>query len=108
GYIDKYYRLDKLDALKEIFEIIYDKQLKDPFDYYHSRQNYSNLIINLSKNKEGYNEIQRVLAEIKEQYFDYDQKFYVNNYIEASQNSYYSSLSKKYSYEGAKAMLVGN
>ncbi|WP_394265678.1 NACHT domain-containing protein [Bergeyella zoohelcum] len=107
-HIDKYYRLDKLDALKEIFEIIYDKQLKDPFDYYHSRQNYSNLIINLSKNKEGYNEIQRVLAEIKEQYFDYDQKFYVNNYIEASQNSYYSSLSKKYSYEGAKAMLVGN
>ncbi|WP_181871960.1 NACHT domain-containing protein [Bergeyella zoohelcum] len=107
-HIDKYHQLDKLDALKEIFEIIYDKQSNEPFDYYHSKQNYSNLIINLSKSKEGYNEIQRVLAEIKEQYFDYDQKFYINNYMESSQNSYYSSLSKKYSYQEAKAMLVGN
>ena len=104
-HIDKYYRLDKLDALKEVFEIIYDKQSKGTFDYYHSKQNYSNLIINLSKSKEGYDEIQKVLNEIKEQYLDYDQKFHINHYIEDSQNSYYTYLSKKYSYEEAKAML---
>lgn len=99
-------RLDNLEILENIFEIIYDESLKDIFDYYNSRNNFQSLIFNISKTKKGFNAIQGVLNNIKSKISDKGSKFfYITNFIYESQLYYYQSLSKVFTFKEAKEYI---
>ena len=104
--IANFHQLDNLKVLENIFEIIYDENLKDTFDYHNSRNNFQSLIFNLSKTEKGFNEIQRILNQIKSKISDKGSKFfYINNFIDESQLSYYQSLSKVFTFKEAKEYI---
>lgn len=97
---------EKLNLLKEIFDIIYDEKNKGTFDYHHSKTNLENLISNLSKTEEGYLEVRKILEEIKSEIKDKETKFfYINHLIDSSEQTYYSSLAKPFSFEQAKGIV---
>jgi hypothetical protein len=98
---------EKLNLLKEIFDIIYDEKNKGTFDYHHSKANLENLISNLSYTKEGYNAVQKVLKEIKFGINNKESKFfYINHLIDSSEQTYYNSLAKPLTFHQAKDFLT--
>lgn len=102
----KFENLEKLNLLKEIFNIIYNEKNNGSFDYHHSKANLENLIANLSTSEEGYITIQKVLHEIKQGIKDKEGKFfYVNHLIDSSEQAYYNSLSKSLNFEEAKNFI---
>lgn len=104
--ISSFERLDHLEILERIFEIIYNENLKDAFDYHNSRNNFQALIINLSKTEKGFNEVQRILNQMKSRISNKGNKFfYINNFIDESKLSYYHSLSKVFTFKEAKEYL---
>lgn len=105
--ISNYKRLDELPALVEIFEIAYDETLKkDTFDFHHSQNLLKALISGLSDTENGYKAIQSVLCDLKSKISDDDNKFfYVNMLIDDSQLSYYTSISKPFTFKEAKNYL---
>lgn len=104
--IAKFENLEKLNLLKEIFDIIYDEKNKGSFDYHHSKANLENLIANLSTSEEGYTAIQIVLHEIKQGIKDKEGKFfYVNHLIDLSEQAYYNSLSRPLNFEEVKIFI---
>lgn len=97
---------EKLNLLKEIFDIIYDEKNKGTFDYHHSKANLENLISNLSYTKEGYNAVQKVLKEIKFGINNKESKFfYINHLIDSSEQTYYNSLVIPLSFSEAKEIV---
>lgn len=94
---------EKLNLLKEIFDIIYDEKNIGSFDYHHSKANLENLISNISKTEEGYNVIQKILTEIKSEIKDKGSKFfYINHLIDSSEQTYYNSVAKPLTFLQAK------
>ena len=104
--IAKFENLEKLNLLKEVFDIIYDEKNKGSFDYHHSKANLENLIANLSISEEGYITVQKVLYEIKQDIKDKEGKFfYANHLIDSSEQAYYNSLSKPLNFKEAKLLV---
>jgi len=104
--IAKFENLEKLNLLKEVFDIIYDEKNKGSFDYHHSKANLENLIANLSTSEEGYATTQKVLYEIKQGIKNKEGKFfYVNHLIDSSKQAYYNSLSKPLNFKEAKLLV---
>ena len=98
---------EKLNLLKEIFDIIYDEKNKGTFDYHHSKVNLENLISNLSYTKEGYNAVQKIIKEIKIVINNKESKFfYINHLIDLSEQTYYNSLAKPLTFHQAKDFLT--
>lgn len=101
--INSFKLLNNLESLKDIFEIIYDENLKNPFNFYNARNNFQSLIVNLSRTETGFREIQKILRHLKSKISNKESKFfYINNFINDSQLSYYNSLSKPFTFEEAK------
>lgn len=101
--------INKLNLLKEIFDIIYDEKNNGTFDYHHSKANLENLISNLSSTEEGYNAVQNILKEIKANIKDKEGKFfYVNHLIDSSEQTYYNSLSQPLNFRQAKLIIERN
>ena len=107
GDISNYKRLDELPILVEIFEIAYDETIKkDTFDFHHSQNVLKALISNLSDTEKGYKAIQSILYDLKSKISDDDNKFfYVNMLIDDSQLSYYTSISRPFTFKEAKSYL---
>lgn len=100
-----YSNLNELQYLDPFFEKFYDQKNVD-FDYHYSKAFFNNLIVNLSKTKKGFESIEAILLQIKNQYeTDESRLFYINHLIEDSQNSYYESLDKPLSLEQAKLLI---
>lgn len=104
--IAKFENLEKLNLLKEVFDIIYDEKNKGSFDYHHSKANLENLIANLSTSENGYITVQKVLHEIKQDIKDKEGKFfYVNHLIDSSEQAYYNSFSRPLNFKEAKLLV---
>src|SRR5690554_6279181 len=104
--INYYSNLNNLNYLKTIFNIIYDENITDTFKFHLDKSNFSSLVNNLSKDKNGYIEIQQILKDIKSFITGKEgQFFYINHLIESSQLSYYNSISKAYNFDQTKLLI---
>lgn len=102
--INRYNNFEKIEVLKDIFRIIYDENL-ETFDYYNTRQIFLYLVSNFSQSKEGFEETQKLLSEMKTEFENDAYQFHLNHYIENSKNAYYNSLSESYTFDKAKEEL---
>lgn len=104
--INHYNNLNNLNYLKIIFNIIYDESITDTFKFHLDKSNFSSLVSNLSKSKEGYIEIQQILIDIKSKILEKETKFfYINHLIESSQLSYYNSISRAFTFNETKSLI---
>ena len=100
-----YTNLNELQYLEPFFEKFYDPKNVD-FDYHYSKAFFNNLVVNLSKTKDGFNSIQPILSKIKDQHKNDESKlFYINHIIEDSQNSYYENLAKPLNLQQTKRLI---
>lgn len=63
------------------------------------------LVFNFSQSKEGFEETQKLLSEMKAEFENDAYQFHLNHYIGNSKNAYYNSLSESYTFDRAKKML---
>jgi hypothetical protein len=109
GTTDKVnYTLDKngFNLLKPIFFSIFRNEVKDSFEFQNSRQLFQSFIIQHSKDKKGFIEINNILINIKQSISKKQTSFfYINLIIDECELSYYNSLSKSYSFEEAKNIV---
>lgn len=104
--IHQFNNTNNLTVLENIFKIIYDENLKGDFNFYHAKQHFQSIIINLSRTQKGYDEIQNLLKKISLDVLENDYKFfYINNLIDISQISYYNSFSKVFTFNEAKEYI---
>ncbi|MGU3375661.1 NACHT domain-containing protein [Chryseobacterium sp. M5A1_1a] len=104
--IQNYNQLNEMEYMEKLFYIIYNSENRDTFDYHHSRSFFNNLIIQLSKTKDGFERIKTVFQKIKDNIQNNDsQSFYRNLIIEDAEKSYFESLSQPLTFEKAKLLI---
>jgi hypothetical protein len=103
-YLENFSNLSDLNLLEELFKIIYNSENND-FNYHNTKSFFNRLIVQLSKSENGKNAILKILNKIKSGDLDDSQKFFINSFIEDSENSYLETLAKPLNFEQAKNLI---
>jgi len=105
--LSNYTRLNEINFIKKLFEIVYNPENKDSFDYHHSKSFIENLVYQLSKTETGFNDVKNTLYKIRENVKNNESHiFYINHLIERCENSYYESLAKPLTFSQAKKLIL--
>ncbi|MCX7551545.1 NACHT domain-containing protein [Xanthomarina sp. F2636L] len=97
-----YSSISDFSILETLFKLIYDDKILDDFESSRYREFIMNYISNISRSKDGFDNVNLILNKRKEKLANKGEDlFYINLLIDKSENSYINSNSKPYLFEEA-------